>query len=205
MKKAIVIPYRDRKEHLERFLDHYKGWDIFVMEQCDKKPFNRAKLFNVWFHEYGNEYDYFITHDVDMYLDYSKSHSNVYDYPINPTHIATRCEQFNYDMPYNDYFGGVVIFSREQFISVNGFSNEFWSWGGEDDEMRNNVLEKYQIERREAYFHCADHPKFIDEQFYSKNLSLLYGGRSKKDGLNNCEYTLFSETIGSYKHLRVIL
>lgn len=205
MKKAIVIPYRDRKEHLERFLDHYDGWKIFVIEQYDKRPFNRAKLFNVWFQEYGRDYDYFITHDVDMYLDYSKSNSNVYDYPINPTHIATRCEQFNYEMPYNDYFGGVVIFSREQFIAVNGFSNEFWSWGGEDDEMRNNVLEKYQIDRREAYFHCADHPKFIDEDFYGKNLSLLYSGRSKSDGLNNCEYTLFSETLCGYKHLRVIL
>ena len=205
MTKAIVIPYRNRKEHLDRFLEHYQGWKIFVVEQYDRKPFNRAKLFNVWFSEYGLIYDYFITHDVDMYLDFSKSHSNVYNYPVNPTHIATRCEQFDYKMPYPDYFGGVTIFSREQFISVNGFSNEFWSWGAEDDEMRENVLKKYQIDRREAFFHSAPHTKVMDKVFYRQNVERLKSGRSKTDGLSNCKYTVVSEEVDKYTHLKVLL
>lgn len=29
--------------------------------------------------------------------------------------------------------------SREQFRLVNGFSNVFWGWGGEDDDMANRI------------------------------------------------------------------
>ena len=36
---------------------------------------------------------------------------------------------------YNTIFGGVGAFSREHFELVNGFSNEFWGWGGEDDDL----------------------------------------------------------------------
>ncbi len=31
--------------------------------------------------------------------------------------------------------GGVIIFPNEHFIKVNGYSNEYWGWGGEDDDM----------------------------------------------------------------------
>lgn len=202
MTKAIVIPYRDRKQHLERFLEHYQGIDIFIVEQFDQKPFNRAKLFNVWFQEYGLMYDYFITHDVDMYLDFSKSDMSVYDYPVFPTHIATRCQQFGYEMPYPDYFGGVTIFSREHFIQVNGFSNEFWSWGGEDDEMLRNVKKFYDIHRREAYFECADHERNIDKIYHRRNVEYLKSGRSKNDGLSQCKYTIISS---QNKHIKVEL
>ena len=34
-----------------------------------------------------------------------------------------------------EYFGGVVSFSSTQFEAINGFPNNFWGWGGEDDEM----------------------------------------------------------------------
>lgn len=207
MRKAIVIPYRDRAEHLERFLKHYGTmFEIFVVEQYDRKPFNRAKLFNVWFLEYGFQYDYFITHDVDMYLDLTKSLISLYDYPENPTHIATRCEQFGYKMPYPDYFGGVTLFNREQFIEIDGFSNEFWSWGAEDDEMLANVNRKYSVNRREAFFKSAPHSKVMDHSNYKRNVERLKSGRSKDDGLSNCRYQVFScEDKKFYTHLKVVL
>lgn len=37
---------------------------------------------------------------------------------------------------YSKYFGGVTALSREQFFKVNGFSNNYWGWGGEDDDLR---------------------------------------------------------------------
>ena len=33
------------------------------------------------------------------------------------------------------YFGGVSILSSSDFIRVNGFSNEYWGWGAEDDDL----------------------------------------------------------------------
>lgn len=42
-------------------------------------------------------------------------------------------------LPYADLFGGVSAMSREHFQLVNGFSNVFWGWGGEDDDMANRI------------------------------------------------------------------
>ena len=33
------------------------------------------------------------------------------------------------------YFGGVSILSSSDFIRINGFSNEYWGWGAEDDDL----------------------------------------------------------------------
>ena len=44
-----------------------------------------------------------------------------------------------YRLPYNDIFGGVSALTTEQFRKVNGFSNKFWGWGAEDDDMSNRL------------------------------------------------------------------
>ena len=36
---------------------------------------------------------------------------------------------------YRQIFGGATAFTEDQFESVNGFSNEFYGYGGEDDDM----------------------------------------------------------------------
>lgn len=121
MKPVVIVPYRNREEHLKQFapkMKEYLECDILVVEQLDNKPFNRGALLNIGFLETENDYPYFIMHDVDMIpitADYS--------YPDKPTHIATQCSQFEYKMPYGGYFGGVNLFTKEQFRSVNGFVN----------------------------------------------------------------------------------
>lgn len=42
-------------------------------------------------------------------------------------------------------FGGVTMFTAEQFIAVNGFSNLYWGWGAEDDDLYLRTVNKGEI------------------------------------------------------------
>lgn len=43
-------------------------------------------------------------------------------------------------LPYNQYFGGVSSLSKEQYLKINGFPNNYWGWGGEDDDIYNRYI-----------------------------------------------------------------
>lgn len=38
-------------------------------------------------------------------------------------------------LPYNYLVGGVFAISKDHLIQVNGYSNLYWGWGAEDDDM----------------------------------------------------------------------
>jgi hypothetical protein len=80
--------------------------------------------------------DYVAWHDVDM-LVYNKEEDGVsYEYPENnPLHISTKLSKYNYGLGYDQYFGGVVLFNKEQAYKTNGYSNDYWDWGQEDDDL----------------------------------------------------------------------
>ena len=157
-KLAIIVPYRDREEHLNVFIPHMheflkdKGIDytIFIAEQTDDRPFNYGKLCNVVIKEIGNEYTYFAFHDIDML---PISDECDYGYPDSPTHLATNVEAHDYKLPYPQYFGGVVLINREDFERANGYSNEYWGYGFEDLDLL------YRLQRSGAYL----------EKFYDTN------------------------------------
>ena len=59
-----------------------------------------------------------------------------YSYPEdNPVHIATYLSQWDYNLRDVEYFGGVVLFTIEQFEAVNGYHTNYWGWGMEDDDL----------------------------------------------------------------------
>lgn len=100
-------------------------YELIVVEQDDSQSFNRGKLLNIGFlkaEELGC--DYVVFHDVDMIprrVDYS--------YAPHPVHLATK------DIPFDEYFGGITMFPMEDFKKINGFSNKYWGWGFEDDDL----------------------------------------------------------------------
>jgi len=140
-KLGICIPYRDRQSHLDELVDKLgklltnKGIDhgFYVGHQVDDKLFNRGAMKNVAAqYAFNDGCDYIAWHDVDMIPD-----DNVdYSYPENnPIHIATKLSKYDYGMNYDQYFGGVILFTKEQVEKTNGYSNEYWDWGQEDDDL----------------------------------------------------------------------
>lgn len=38
-------------------------------------------------------------------------------------------------LPYWSIFGGISAMTSEHYEKLNGFSNDYWGWGGEDDDV----------------------------------------------------------------------
>ena len=139
-KLAIIVPFRDRQDHLDIFVPHMheflkdKGIDytIFIAEQTDDRPFNYGKLCNIVTKEIGEEYTYFAFHDIDML---PISDECDYSYPDDPIHLATKVQVHENKLPYPQYFGGVILINREDFENANGYSNEYWGYGFEDLDL----------------------------------------------------------------------
>lgn len=51
------------------------------------------------------------------------------------TNVSTWYALSSTRLPYQMLVGGVFAIKREHFLKVNGFSNLYWGWGGEDDDM----------------------------------------------------------------------
>lgn len=100
---ALIIPYRDRPEHLPVFLKNIHPllmkqqieYGIFVIEQIADGMFNRAALMNVGFLEALklHQWDCFIFHDVDLIpLD----DRNLYRCPEQPRHMSVAVDTMGY-------------------------------------------------------------------------------------------------------------
>jgi beta-1,4-galactosyltransferase 1 len=140
-KLGIIIPYRHRYNQLQIFKrrvqeylkDKNIEYEIIVIEQDDGKLFNRGKLLNIGYtYAKALHCDYLIFHDVDM-LPYKVD----YSYSDIPLHLATDfiSKDDTTRTVFDTYFGGVTLFSVKAFELINGFSNSYWGWGFEDDDL----------------------------------------------------------------------
>ena len=164
----IIIPYRDREEYLMKLLDHFKKIgiknDVLIARQIDNKKFNRGALINSAIASIKNSprtfnYNYYIIHDVDLLPDedlvpYYKK------YPVNPIHIGARGQRYSSinsspilmgwereEDPrtldeyfiYSGFLGGILSISKEHFYRINGFPNNLFGWGSEDNVLRNRL------------------------------------------------------------------
>lgn len=100
---AIVIPFRDRKQHVPILLKNLHpflmrqqiDYGIFLVEQSSDGSFNRAKLMNVGYVEALKlyEWDCFVFHDVDLLpLD----DRNLYTCPDQPRHMSVAVDTFGF-------------------------------------------------------------------------------------------------------------
>ncbi|XP_032861070.2 beta-1,4-galactosyltransferase 4 [Tyto alba] len=202
---AILIPHRNREKHLLYLLEHLHpflqrqqlDYGIYVIHQAGNTKFNRAKLLNVGYLEALKEanWDCFIFHDVDLV---PENDFNIYMCDRQPKHLVVGRNNTGYRLRYRGYFGGVTALTRDQFSKVNGFSNNYWGWGGEDDDLRIRVeMQKMKVVRPSAdvarytmIFHKRDHGN--EENGERMKLLRQVSRTWKTDGLNSCSYKLLS-------------
>lgn len=205
---AILVPFRDRAEHLKEFIPHYRKLtpelEIIICEQFDSKPFNRAKLFNCGFLEEGFKYDFAVYSDVDMLAEEAIG----YEFFDSPVHLASAASQFEYKLPYDTYYGGVTNIPKSVMHAVNGFSNNFWGHSGEDDHMYNrliaNEIPPYRIDG--LRYKSLPHVRHIDQKLRANNIKILNAPNDPTDGLSSCVYELVSkEQKDGYLLIRAIL
>ncbi|XP_052811647.1 beta-1,4-N-acetylgalactosaminyltransferase bre-4-like [Mya arenaria] len=197
---SIIIPFRDRQAHLDILvynlvpvLKRQKvAFRIFVVEQFGNKTFNKGRLMNIGFTEARkhDEFDCFIFHDVDLIPEDDR---NMYTCSDNPRHMSPALDKFNYTMLYKSLVGGVLSFRDKHFTKVNGYSNLYWGWGAEDDDMHKRLsASKLSVERPSITIGRYTMIKHDKKDVSSVRLSLLKTSTTRylKDGLNTLEYKL---------------
>ncbi|KAM5300514.1 beta-1,4-galactosyltransferase 1 isoform 2-T2 [Ctenodactylus gundi] len=102
-KVAIIIPFRNRQEHLKYWLYYLHpilqrqqlDYGIYVINQAGDSMFNRAKLLNIGFEEALKDYDYncFVFSDVDLI---PMDDHNAYRCFSQPRHISVAMDKFGF-------------------------------------------------------------------------------------------------------------
>ena len=148
---CLVVPFRDgcgwhgkdRLVQLDEYLDYMKQWLIdrghthflfVVSEQSQAGLFNKGLMFNLGaLVAFRAGCEHLIFHDVDQF---PTNPLNDYVYRGTPTHMCTWSSMFERpDEPMRPHVGGALMMSRDDYIAVNGYSNRYWGWGLEDNDM----------------------------------------------------------------------
>lgn len=132
---CYLIPYRDRKEHLEITINKLNEYikynnleaDICVIEQQNSKNWNKGATINCGFTIIKNFYKYVIFNDVDTFpkLDYSFIYPDI--------------DEIIHIFGYNYCLGGIFTCLTDTFCKINGFNNNFNNWGREDRDLEDRA------------------------------------------------------------------
>ncbi|CAG5124598.1 unnamed protein product [Candidula unifasciata] len=216
---AIIIPYRNRDKHLKILLQNLHpmlarqqlDYGIYVVEQALPGKFNRAMLMNIGYVEAMKRYDYqcAIFHDVDLV---PENDWNIYSCPEMPRHMSAAVDKFQYRLPYSDIYGGVSAVSKEQFENINGFSNMFFGWGGEDDDMSYRIkaaglkITRYPLDI--ARYKMIKHVHDTGNEVNPMRHKLLEAAtkRMAVDGLNSLVYQVLQvEELPTHLKIQVLI
>lgn len=193
----VLITYRDRHVHLEclthMLQKHWSELTIVVIEQADNKVWNKGLLYNIGYKLLAADFDYVILHDVDFIPVPDKVD---YSYCGYPCMVAGEASQFNYQLLYPTFFGGVVVCNKKHYEAINGFSNQFKGYGGEDDGMKISFnMKGITTGIKMSRFECFHHPRpninpgsaFYNTPDYQHNLKLATSPRDFNSGISDCD------------------
>jgi len=227
---AVILPYN--KRYIENFTEHFRatvqeGADLYYklcfIKQKSNRPLNKGKLFNIGYMLHKDRFDYFCFHDSDLIPISDECDYSFEEKPIslvgmrNPILFGDQEKVQNFDdysLPYDEYFGGAVLFSKEHFQEVNGYSNEYWGVGYEDydlllrcvvkglsvrTELETQMLKTYgnfngmnsyiEIPSNNAKIKNATNKSFTISAWFCPDGEPPYGADVDN---NRCEYSIFT-------------
>ncbi|VDO03707.1 unnamed protein product [Rodentolepis nana] len=198
-----IVPAKDRRQDLLQFLLYMPSYfcfqgasmDILVVEQRSNGSFNKGLLFNAAIREVDRAnsagYDCFAFHDIDKLPVYR----NVpYICKSGPHCLIT--EKRHESGYYSTFIGGIVMFTREQLEKMNGASNSFLNWGGEDDDLWNRVrianMTLYRPKHEEGVYYefDNDHKRIMNPDRYDLLTNRNNYKSMMDDGLRQANYKL---------------
>jgi hypothetical protein len=208
----IIIPVRDREKDLKEYLENMVpileeqniNYKIFIIEQShNKKLFNKAKINNIGFIESSknNNFNRFLFNDVD-------------NFPLKKKFIDFKMDIRGVHHFFGQVYciGGIYLFSKNDYKKINGFSNDFYGWGGEDEDLLFRI-NNFSIKiLRDVFVSRKDNKKlkiisddstmwkhrqkkenlkdFLNNKrnMYKKNKNNVF-----KDGINTCSYKIIKK------------
>jgi hypothetical protein len=156
---AIISCFRDKGDGLRelqrrrfiqimnKILEPYCNFHIYIIEQSnDGELFNIGKLKNIGFElaSMDQKFNHYVFSDIDTIPDY-----DLMDYyiktPKNVLSLAIRGTRWEEkDLKNREilkpFLGALISFSSKLFTKINGYPNNFWGWGGEDDAIFNRLI-----------------------------------------------------------------
>ncbi|XP_047481843.1 beta-1,4-N-acetylgalactosaminyltransferase bre-4-like isoform X2 [Penaeus chinensis] len=167
-----------------------------VSFQTGDMEFNRAKLLNIGYalaQKFG-PYDCYAFHDIDCV---PKDDRNLYNCADQPRHLGVGMEKFTYKIPYDTFYGCACLMTGWQVEKVNGWSNRYFGWGGEDDNMWRRIkAEKMQVWRVSDHLATYATLKHKQATLNPRRMNILRTSERdyKLDGLNSLQFTLLNST-----------
>jgi len=209
---GIIIPYRNREEHLTKMLPHTVSFfrrnteiePLFVLaEQVDDLPFNRGAIVNHAYAACAGMIDYVCFHDVDympMWADYSEPNlpSRIIWYGMDKRPVGHGTDNTVFAQRYG--LAAVALMRKWHFEACNGYSNTYWGWGYEDTDLAKRLESVgLPIGYRDGTFIALDHDSNGYDSSGESEASKANAERFKNriypdmlDGLNNLNATVVS-------------
>jgi len=169
----IVVPYRDREDHLRQFVPWVSAYfdrlaqpidyRVTFVEQEAGLPLNRGALKNAGFLLGEGQSDYVCLHDID-YLpadaDYSWADcpTPIIWYGAERRPVAPGVSDRTVTTDLESSFGMVLLMPNAVMRQIDGYSNGFWGWGYEDFDLSLRIrARRIPTGRRKGRFHPLDH------------------------------------------------
>lgn len=171
----IVVPYRDREEHLKSFLEKTPkyfnerniSYDILIAELDDIGDWNAGLCCNslINFKKKAN-YKYLYIHHVDVY-------------PIEGEWKYPEDNQVYFNL--GDY--GSCLMKMDNYLKVGGYRNGFWGWGAEDNDLYHKfakvgvtVVDVTKLDGYPVVFDMGyqNHPRNFEAINYSNSHKVLF-------------------------------